>query len=136
MRTPITCKEILQELNKKENKEMKEYGFLSLNDLVEETVIVLENIFHDYALSGKGYTMRIVNSALDLFHYVDEKSKVLVDYKPELLKYINKFLMESLYYCHNVKPNSSEFINNLIQSLRNHGYKAKLSDNQLIIALM
>lgn len=136
MRIPITCKEILQELNKKENKEMKEHGFLSLNDLVEETVIVLENIFHDYVLSGKGYTMRIVNSALDLFHYMDEKSKVLVDYKPELLKYINNFLMDSLYYCHNAKPNSSEFINKLIQSLRNHGYKAKLSDERLIITLM
>lgn len=136
MRIPITCKEILQELNKKENKEMKEHGFLSLNDLVEETVIVLENIFHDYVLSGKGYTMRIVNNALDLFHYMDEKSNVLADYKPELLKYINKFLMDSLYYCHNAKPNSFEFINKLIQSLRNHGYKAKLSDERLIITLM
>ena len=136
MRIPITCKEILQELNKKENKEMKEHGFLSLNDLVEETVIVLENIFHDYVLSGKGYTMRIVNTALDLFHYMDEKSNVLADYEPELLKYINNFLMDSLYYCHNAKPNSSEFINKLIQSLRKHGYKAKLSDERLIITLM
>lgn len=136
MRIPITCKEILKELYERDNKDMAEHGFSNLNEMVEETVIIIENIFSEYVLSGKGYKMTIENPGIDLFHYMCGNSIVLVDYEIKLIKYINKFLMDSLMYCHDVKPNSSEFINNLIQSLRNHGYKAKLSDNRLIITLM